>query len=231
MKMLSHKTSRISARYHHITRFASAFSNQSFTNLFLSALNLGYHFTPQETMMTPRSRKPVLLMSGTNICNLPKMDLAGHASFSDLEEEPEPPISPPPNPITKAKSESNILATPHEKFSTYSKTADTLTTTFQEYLCSRSMQTPIDLSFSSRTDDYDSAEEFPSESKLNESLLYCLDGNVPPSLDNSDSSFRKRLAEDDMDEQPKKFIVEKELVLKPKQYGANGEPIIFETSF
>lgn len=185
--------------------------------------------------MTPRSRKPVLLMSGTNICNLPKMEIARSSSISDLEEEPED-ITPSPitNPITKAKSEPNVnTQSPKDAFSTYSEPGDTLTTTFREYLCTRSisMATPVDSSFSSRTDDYDSAEDIPSESKLSESLLYCLNGNQPPSLDNSDSSIRKRSADDSIGIEPKKFIVEKQLVLKPKQFGANGEPIIYETSF
>lgn len=185
-------------------------------------------------MMTPRSRKPVLLRSGTNICNLAKEVLIRHSSISDLEEEPEEPIPLPIHLVTKAKSESNLFSTPKEKYSTYSEPGDTLTTTFREYLCSRSIltATPQDTSFSSRTDDYDSAnEDMPSEDKLTESLLYCLDGNKPPSLDSSENSFRKRSAIDNDDIETKKFIVEKELVLKPKQFGANGEPIIYETSF
>lgn len=216
-------------------------------------------FFLKETMMTPRSRKPVLLMSGTNICNLPKMDLDNRSSISDLEEEPEDQedsikeedkekengddsfillegksIIQNKKHLPKSKSESNIQLSPSRKYSTYSETGDTLTNTFREYLCSRSIltATPQDSSFSSRTDDYDSNEDIPSETKLTESLLFCLDGNKPPSLDNSENSFRKRSAIEEEDEvDSKKFIVEKELVLKPKQFGANGEPIIYETSF
>lgn len=171
-------------------------------------------------------------MSGTNICNLPKLDLGRRSNISDLEEEPES-MSFTPNPVTKSKSETNINEIPKKKYSTYSDPGDTLTSTFREYLSTRSMlATPVDLSFSSRTDDYDSTDEIPSEDKLSESLLFCLDGNRPPSLDSSlDNSVRKRSADDCDGIEPKKFIVEKELVLKPKQFGANGEPIIYETSF
>lgn len=55
----------------------------------------------------------------------------------------------------------------------------------REYLLSRSVMTdsPADLSFSSQPDDFDSSGadriEDLNESKLSESLLFCLDGNRP----------------------------------------------------
>lgn len=134
-------------------------------------------------MMTPRSRKPVLLISGTNITKLPA-----------ATETNEPPTK-------KTKNES----------------IDSLSSPFQNYLSSRSILTdlsPTDNNFSSCTDDYDSNDlNNISESKLSNSLLYCLDGNVPD--------------DDGVDDQQQ----EKELVLKPKQYDENGKPVVFETSF
>lgn len=143
--------------------------------------------------MTPRSRKPVLLLSGTNITKLPsgekdQMNSVEEESEGDsLEDEPLCKKS-------KNKEEED----------------ESLTSTFQDYLCSRSMMTttPTDHSFSSRTDDYDSDFKDISEGKLSDSLLYCLDGNVPEELGE-----------------------EKELVLKPNQYDENGKPVVFETSF
>lgn len=130
-------------------------------------------------MMTPRSRKPVLLISGTNITKLPSVEISQ---------------DPPPK---KLKNETN----------------DSLSSPFQDYLCSRSIITtsPTDNTFSTCTDDYDSNDfNNISNAKLSNSLLYCLDGNVP----------------EENDEQQ-----EKELILKPKQYDENGKPVVFETSF
>ncbi|XP_022904224.1 rho GTPase-activating protein 19-like isoform X1 [Onthophagus taurus] len=135
----------------------------------------------QETMMTPRSRKPVLVVSGTNLHNIPK---APSNLMSSLVEEQE--------------TEEN----------------DSLTETFREYLCSRSMLTesPNDASFSSRTDDYSSSDiKDLSASKMSSSLLHCLDGNDPDG-ENENAE-------------------EKELVLKPRQFDENGMPVVFETSF
>ncbi|XP_022904225.1 rho GTPase-activating protein 19-like isoform X2 [Onthophagus taurus] len=134
-----------------------------------------------ETMMTPRSRKPVLVVSGTNLHNIPK---APSNLMSSLVEEQE--------------TEEN----------------DSLTETFREYLCSRSMLTesPNDASFSSRTDDYSSSDiKDLSASKMSSSLLHCLDGNDPDG-ENENAE-------------------EKELVLKPRQFDENGMPVVFETSF
>lgn len=61
---------------------------------------------------------------------------------------------------------------------------DSLTTTFRDYLFSRSVLTesPADLSFSSQPDDFgpnmDDIREL-NESEMSDSLLYCLDGNKP----------------------------------------------------
>ncbi|XP_044263138.1 rho GTPase-activating protein 19 isoform X2 [Tribolium madens] len=132
----------------------------------------------QETMMTPRSRKPVLLVSGTNINTLVKVE-----TVETMDEVPEE--------LGEEKDNS-------------------LSQTFREYLENRSMLTTsspaADSSFSSRTDDFNSNEfNDLSPDKMTDSLLSCLDGNDPGG--------------------------EKELVLKPKQFDENGQPIVFETSF
>lgn len=140
--------------------------------------------------MTPRSRKPVLLISGTNITKLPSVEKDQMKSVEEEETE-------------------NNSSEPLYKKTKIDDSEESLTSTFQDYLCSRSMVTPSDTSFSSRTDDYDSTDfQDISESKLSSSLLYCLDGNVPDELGE-----------------------EKELVLKPNQYDENGKPVVFETSF
>lgn len=61
-----------------------------------------------------------------------------------------------------------------------------ITSTFREYLLSRSVLTasPVDLSFSSRTGDFDQSESdlnLVHEDGLSESLLRCLDGGQPES--------------------------------------------------
>jgi hypothetical protein len=64
--------------------------------------------------------------------------------------------------------------------------SDSLTSTFRSYLLNRSVVTasPVDLSFSSRTGDFDTSESNNEEKilgreTLSTSLLYCLDGNQP----------------------------------------------------
>ncbi|KAJ1525898.1 hypothetical protein ONE63_009087 [Megalurothrips usitatus] len=68
-----------------------------------------------------------------------------------------------------------------------------LTGTFREIVLSRSVLTasPVDLSFSSHTGDFDSSSDrevryvLNNDNNLSESLLYCLDGNEPSSLNGS----------------------------------------------
>ncbi|XP_055390348.1 uncharacterized protein LOC129619229 [Condylostylus longicornis] len=59
----------------------------------------------------------------------------------------------------------------------------TLSSTFREYLLSRSVLTasPVDASFSSQPDDFGSTPDIQdlSESQMSSSLLFCLDGNKP----------------------------------------------------
>ncbi|XP_054257326.1 rho GTPase-activating protein 19-like isoform X1 [Macrosteles quadrilineatus] len=132
----------------------------------------------QETMMTPRSRKPVVAVSASNICHLANLTWG-------LKDDP-----------SWDQDDSD--------------TGESLAGAFKEYLSSRSVLTasPVDLSFSSRTGDYDPSSEGRLEdlshdeiphSPLSESLLYVLDGNLPnESSDSSgyiDGRHRKRGAE------------------------------------
>ncbi|CAG9835728.1 unnamed protein product [Diabrotica balteata] len=170
----------------------------------------------EETMMTPRSRKPVLLLSGTNIHTLPKTDPTNYVMDNVIEEKLETPMSNfQTNPPVKSKSEGDINKDTKVDVSKMNKSESDaiLSDTFKEYLSNRDIVTiysPQDSSFSSRTDDFTSTEY--TEGQLTESLLYCLDGNNP-------------------DEGVEEEEEEKKLVLKPKQFDENGKPIIFETSF
>lgn len=175
--------------------------------------------------MTPRSRKPVLVLSGTNINTLHKagqsncaLDKMEELTENSVEEGGSEQVSN----FKKSKSESDICEPKMSKIPKINKSdtySSSISDTFREYLCSREMETlssPVDSSFSSRTDDFNSTDfNNLSDSKLTDSLLYCLNGNNP----------------DDIDVMEKNLEQEKELVLKPKQFDENGKPIMFETSF
>lgn len=159
----------------------------------------------QETMMTPRSRKPVLLISGTNINKLatspdltstkPCMEnVAEESAEHDLIDLKSPPAKLQKSSVDGCQQDVNV----------------SLTSTFRDYLNSRSLLSTNDYSFSSRTDDYNSNDDI-NESKMTESLRLCLDGKDP--------------------DEEKDFYEGKQLVLKPKQFDENGKAIIFETSF
>lgn len=169
----------------------------------------------QETMMTPRSRKPVLLLSGTNINNLTKLDKP-RISMDDVEEE----SSALSTPSSNGEKENEQSGSNEDEPNNGDITNNSLTSTFREYLCSRSILTasPADLSFSSQTDDYNSTNiQDLSDDKLSASLLYCLNGKDPNLLENGHTQYDSN--------------GEKELVLKPKQFDENGQPTVFETSF
>lgn len=63
---------------------------------------------------------------------------------------------------------------------------------FSEYLLSRSVCTsaPVDSSFSSQPDDFGSTDDIQdlTESELSQSLLYCLNGNIPTDMPSSNLS-------------------------------------------
>lgn len=156
----------------------------------------------QESIMTPRSRKPVMLLAGMNA--LDRDSTASYAisqsSFSSLREEDEEDIAAAeatsvacpsrtvaPAVVATSSSESGSSggATASTVGQGTDEDASSLTSTFREYLLSRSVMTdsPADLSFSSQPDDFDSSganliDEL-NESKMSESLLFCLDGNRP----------------------------------------------------
>ncbi|KAK7791991.1 hypothetical protein R5R35_007978 [Gryllus longicercus] len=175
----------------------------------------------QETMMTPRSRKPVVVLSGSNICHLSNVSTwQKHAAnlwenhYKEkgiLDKVRENPLD------EKAVRSINVLSTKsissHDTSSSHSSivnedvcqnishanccgSGDSLTSTFKSYLMSRSVLTasPVDLSFSSRTGDFDTSlshERCLSTDALSDSLLYCLDGNEPSCSSQSLSSGEK----------------------------------------
>ncbi|XP_011707890.1 PREDICTED: uncharacterized protein LOC105462749 isoform X1 [Wasmannia auropunctata] len=165
----------------------------------------------QETMMTPRSRKPVMIVSTSNLCNLVTghngCDLRGsnldnmvgaiNNCASILEESQT--YNSTDNALAHAKDveikENNVLDT-LEKHSCVQSVAHccactqqssmSITSTFREYLLSRSVLTasPVDLSFTSRTGDFEQSESdlnILNDDTLSDSLLRCLDGNQPES--------------------------------------------------
>lgn len=178
-------------------------------------------------MMTPRSRKPVLVVSGTNINALPRMEHPNFIMDSVVEEIPNTPVGEEilfkKTIFSKSKSETGI-ETKNEHIQKLNKSepsSTSLSDTFKEYLSNRDIITissPMDSSFSSQADDFDSTKfEALSNSPISDSLLCCLNGHNPDSLDGTDHNETNN--------------EEKKLVLKPKQFDKDGKPIIFETSF
>ncbi|KAL0121181.1 hypothetical protein PUN28_008691 [Cardiocondyla obscurior] len=163
----------------------------------------------QETMMTPRSRKPVMIVSTSNLCNLVtgnNCDLRGsnldmvnaiNNCASILEESQtynstDNALAYTKNVESKENDELNAI----EKHSCVRSIANccactqqstmSITSTFKEYLLSRSVLTasPVDLSFTSRTGDFEQSESdlnILNDDTLSDSLLCCLDGNQPES--------------------------------------------------
>lgn len=161
-------------------------------------------------MMTPRSRKPVMIVSTSNLCNLVtgnnSCDLHGsnldmvsaiNNCASILEESQT--YNSTDNALTQTKDienkENNELDTLEKHCCVQSITnccactqqsSMSITSTFREYLLSRSVLTasPVDLSFTSRTGDFEQSESdlnILNDDTLSDSLLCCLDGNQPES--------------------------------------------------
>ncbi|XP_031335013.1 rho GTPase-activating protein 19-like isoform X2 [Photinus pyralis] len=120
-----------------------------------------------ETMMTPRSRKPVLLVSRTNINNLPKIT-TNECSIDSIEELSDAYVT--SNPMRRSKSVDQIKEDTEDGTS--------LSSSFCKYLEHRATRSPTDSSFTSCAEDYCSAEM--SDNKLSSSLLHCLNGYSPP---------------------------------------------------
>uniref|UniRef100_A0AAR5Q4J4 Rho-GAP domain-containing protein n=1 Tax=Dendroctonus ponderosae TaxID=77166 RepID=A0AAR5Q4J4_DENPD len=212
----------------------------------------------QETMMTPRSRKPVLLVSGTNINNLAKSsptlphlqeETISRPVYEPLESKmlTENTLSTPQSNndeirsgggrLFKSKSDGvlkNDNITSQEKFKpNKTDSPKSLSTNFKHYLNSRDIvafDSPTDSSFSSRSDDFQSYTEGPK----NESIYlkdHC-DAHVE-----SDQQFSNSMLYILNGNSPSEeclmndSVGEKELVLKPRQFDENGKPIVFETSF
>ncbi|XP_018377489.1 PREDICTED: uncharacterized protein LOC108770410 isoform X2 [Trachymyrmex cornetzi] len=164
----------------------------------------------QETMMTPRSRKPVMIVSTSNLCNLvtgsnscdlrgPNLDMVSTINncASILEESQT--YSSTDNALAYTKdveNKENDRLDTLEKHSCIQSVANccactqqssmSITSTFREYLLSRSVLTasPVDLSFTSRTGDFEQSESdlnILNDDTLSDSLLCCLDGNQPES--------------------------------------------------
>ncbi|XP_018377490.1 PREDICTED: rho GTPase-activating protein 19-like isoform X3 [Trachymyrmex cornetzi] len=163
-----------------------------------------------ETMMTPRSRKPVMIVSTSNLCNLvtgsnscdlrgPNLDMVSTINncASILEESQT--YSSTDNALAYTKdveNKENDRLDTLEKHSCIQSVANccactqqssmSITSTFREYLLSRSVLTasPVDLSFTSRTGDFEQSESdlnILNDDTLSDSLLCCLDGNQPES--------------------------------------------------
>ncbi|XP_049960895.1 uncharacterized protein LOC126481294 isoform X1 [Schistocerca serialis cubense] len=190
----------------------------------------------QETMMTPRSRKPVVVLSGSNLCHLTSIN--NMDTPDDANRMPSPiggsraikafvngdcvgteihtPIKPAGAFCTisdcdkeNSFSRKIVLENENSIFNMYtdgheadSCNGGSLSSPFKSYLSSRSVLTasPIDLSFISRGSDLDSSVEEHRilqsvENNLSESLLFCLNGGQPSSLDD-DSVENSRFAAD-----------------------------------
>ncbi|XP_043473896.1 uncharacterized protein LOC122506010 isoform X2 [Leptopilina heterotoma] len=164
----------------------------------------------QENIMTPRSRKPVMMLSSTSICNFPAMqnDAAPSSSYlrsfsgdlilrnecaSIMEESPTSSdtyndkiiVDNKENVREDVKNSQNLVSSLADELSSAQKSSS-ITSTFREYLLSRSVldASPVDLSFTSRTGDFEPSESdinILNEDTLSDSLLHCLDGNNPGS--------------------------------------------------
>lgn len=149
-------------------------------------------------MMTPRSRKPVVMISSSNICNLAPVENTwsgnrcnpSHYGCSSIIEES-------PKEESSRDDKENLL---NETGGDDTRENSSLTQPFRKYLMSRTVRTtvpsslstgsiftssPVDLSFASRTGDYDQSTESDLnvlyDNRLSDSLLHCLDGNNPSS--------------------------------------------------
>lgn len=119
--------------------------------------------------MTPRSRKPVMLL-GATLGGSVSGERSQQLDDCDFREEDE-----------------DEYASSGEKADEKGEAGESLSSPFRDYLFTRSVLTasPADLSFSSQPDDFGSTTDIRdlSESEMSESLLFCLDGNQPQGVD------------------------------------------------
>lgn len=148
--------------------------------------------------MTPRSRKPVLLLGMNN----PSSDGKNSSIFkssSSLNDDDLCSIGKFDSEyLRRSKSEGDLIGEISTSLSTSSSTS--LTSLFKEYLLNRKVLAsgPADESFCSHPDDFQSYSHF--ENDMSESMLYCLDGNIPQDLssicdDNKENSTTSNTCE------------------------------------
>ncbi|KAH8401912.1 hypothetical protein KR009_008663, partial [Drosophila setifemur] len=174
--------------------------------IFINQIN----FSHQESIMTPRSRKPVMLLNalagnGDKQLNL---SLSEQEELDSIGGTPTKQREPPSLHSEDATSlggyaeilrqqQSFALLNSRQRTTSSSnsnsqeegKPSNALSSDFKEYLLTRSVLTasPADLSFASRSDDFGGASTTQDiddldESDLSPSLLYCLDGNEPNTM-------------------------------------------------
>lgn len=145
----------------------------------------------QESIMTPRSRKPVMLLG----LNLTCSDTYQSTICSSLNEEDENVLlishSHSSKHLHRSKSDGDFtIASDNSDNSIIHPKShsapESLSSVFKEYLFQRNVVTtsPVDLSFSSQPDDFGSSNDLENitNANLSESLLYCLDGNQPDDM-------------------------------------------------
>ncbi|BET01845.1 rho GTPase activating protein [Nesidiocoris tenuis] len=140
-------------------------------------VNLQSRFV-QDTMAAPQSRGLVAVSNGPEPCRRNNLTWIPSQAISYGRVEKE-------NVTNEKKTETSALEDDEE---------DPLTSPFRDYLFSRSVLTtsPVDLSFSSRTGDFDpSTSGDDTGARLSDSLLYILDGGSPTSLRNSASRLKR----------------------------------------
>lgn len=156
--------------------------------------------------MTPRSRKPVMLLGANGAC--PEANQTNiYKHISSLNEEDEDILLTPRNLLTfkirRSKSDGDIsdsstacgdMSHVMSKSSNSLLSTESLTNIFKEYLIQRNVHTsyPLDSSFASQPEDFGSSNDFEyiTEADMNESLLYCLDGNQPDDSSHDDDDSK-----------------------------------------
>ncbi|XP_018323192.1 rho GTPase-activating protein 19-like isoform X2 [Agrilus planipennis] len=158
--------------------------------------------TMQETMMTPRSRKPLLLVSGTNLTNFPKLKTCENMNSLDevSKSEMKNKIS-----LRRSRSVSSLNSAKDEK------ELSSLSKTFINYTNKGS----IILASSSEVMFVDVNDLSPNE--MGSPLSDCLNGKKVQ------ESFNHYEKED--------VKYQKQLVLQSQRYDENGKPTVYETSF
>ncbi|EDW36240.1 GL17687 [Drosophila persimilis] len=164
----------------------------------------------QESIMTPRSRKPVMLLNalagnGDKQLNLSLSEQDEQDSLAGTPVKQREPPSLHSEDATSLGGYAEILrhqqgygllssrqrtcSSSNSNSNEESKPPNALSSDFKEYLLTRSVLTasPTDLSFASRSDDFGGAsttqdiDDF-DEAELSPTLLYCLDGNEPAAM-------------------------------------------------